>query len=41
MADAVPGATYHEVADLGHLALLRHHRGAVVDSLRALAPASP
>lgn len=41
MADAVPGATYHEVADLGHLALLRHHRAAIVESLRGLASAAP
>lgn len=36
MAGEIPGVTYHEVEGMGHLALLRRHRGAIVASLAEL-----
>jgi pimeloyl-ACP methyl ester carboxylesterase len=37
LAAELPDVTYHEVPDLGHLALLRHRRGYVVECARTLA----
>ncbi len=37
LAAELPDATYHEVPELGHLALLRHRRTYIVDCARTLA----
>lgn len=36
MAQVIPTATYHEVSELGHLALLHQHRAAIIASVCSL-----